>query len=106
MASVRTHSAGIALEPIEPIRFDARDLDPTANPRTDLDAFVNARWRAANPVPPDRSCWDSFAVLTERTLRIEAGIAATAATAETPGSSAERVVGDFWTSGMQEATGV
>jgi len=59
----------------EPIRFDVRDLDPTADPRNDLDAFVNARWRAAHPVPADRSCWDGFAILTERALRAQATIA-------------------------------
>ena len=51
-----SHSPKGALpEPIEPVRFDATDLDPNGDPRIDLDAFVNARWRARNPVPPDRS---------------------------------------------------
>lgn len=85
---------------IEPIRFDARDLDPSTSPRIDLDAFVNARWRAAHPVPPDRSCWDSFAVLAERALQVQADIAASAARSEAPQGSVERIVGDFWVSGM------
>jgi len=85
---------------IEPIRFDARDLDPSTSPRIDLDAFVNTRWRAAHPVPPDRSCWDSFAVLAERALQIQAELAATAARSEAPPGSAERIVGDFWAGGM------
>ena len=85
---------------LEPIRFDARDLDPSTSPRIDLDAFVNARWRAAHPVPPDRSSWDSFSVLGERALQIQAEIAATAARSEAPPGSIERIVGDFWAGGM------
>jgi len=84
---------------IEPVRFDARDLDPNADPRIDLDAFVNARWRARNPVPADRSCWDTFAVLSERTLTIQAEIAEAAASSAAAPGSAERIVGDFWSSG-------
>jgi putative endopeptidase len=89
-----------APEPIEPVRFDVRDLDPDGDPRVDLDAFVNARWRARNPVPADRSCWDTFAILTERTLAIEAAIAEAAASSSARIGTAERIVGDFWTSGM------
>ena len=91
-----THTSGHA---IEPVRFDVRDLDPNADPRADLDAFVNARWRRRNPVPADRSCWDTFAVLTERTLAIQAEIAEAAASSAAPPGSIERIVGDFWRSG-------
>jgi len=89
-----------APEPIEPVRFDVRDLDPDGDPRVDLDAFVNARWRARNPVPPDRSCWDTFTVLSERTLAIEAAIAESVAAGNTRPGTPERIVGDFWTSSM------
>ncbi len=88
----------------EPIRFDVRDLDPAADPRNDLDAFVNARWRAAHPVPADRSCWDGFAILTERALRAQAAIAAEAAQADAPLGTPERIVGDFWLSGLRVST--
>jgi len=89
-----------APEPVEPVRFDPKDLDPEGDPRIDLDAFVNARWRAENPVPADRSCWDTFAVLTERTLAIEAAIAEASASSNARPGTPERIVGDFWTSGM------
>jgi len=92
------------LPPIEPVRFDARDIDPCASPRVDLDAFVNARWRSANPIPADRTAWDCFAILAERALRIQAGIAAEAAATDRPASSAERIVGDFWATAMLEDT--
>lgn len=86
--------------PIPPVRFDLRDLDHTTTPATDLDAFVNARWRAANPVPADRSCWDCFTILTERALQTQAEVAINAARTGAPRTHTERVVGDFWCSGM------
>jgi putative endopeptidase len=92
--------------PPDPIRFDISDLDPSGDPRVDLDAYVNARWRAANPVPPDRSCWDAFAILSERTLAIEAQIATECALSDARPGSAERIVGDFWTSGHASASGI
>jgi putative endopeptidase len=92
--------------PPEPIRFDISDLDPAGDPRVDLDAYVNARWRTANPVPPDRSCWDAFAILSERTLAIEAQIAHECAASDAPPGSAERIVGDFWMSGHASGNGV
>jgi len=90
----------IDTDPIEPIRFDVRDLDASGDPRVDLDAFVNTRWRAAHPVPADRSCWDAFAILGERALRIQAEVAQAAARTDAPIGSVERIVGDFWRSGL------
>ncbi|MEP7044587.1 MAG: M13 family metallopeptidase [Dokdonella sp.] len=86
--------------PIEPVRFDASDLDPSASAAIDLDAFVNARWRAANPLPPDRSSWDCFTILHERSLQIQAGIAFDAAAGANDRSDSRRVVGDLWSSGL------
>jgi putative endopeptidase len=85
--------------PIEPVRLQVGDLDPSIDPLADLDAFVNARWRANHPLPPDRSSWDCFTVLHERSLQIQAGIAIEAAAASER-SEAARVVGDLWSSGL------
>jgi len=86
--------------PVEPVRFKAHDLDPSTNPLDDLDTFVNARWRANHPLPPDRSSWDCFTILHERSLQIQAEIAFVASAADER-SDAERVVGDLWASGMR-----
>ena len=81
-AAPSAHPSDAPGAPIEPIRFDVRDLDPDADPRIDLDAFVNARWRASHPVPADRSCWDAFTILAERSLALQAEIAAAAAASD------------------------
>ncbi len=98
-ATDMTHLRDLIGTPIEPVRFDARDLDPSIDPVADLDAFVNARWRANHPLPPDRSSWDCFTILHERSLQIQAEIALDAAAASRR-SSAERLIGDLWTSAM------
>lgn len=86
---------------VVPVRLQLDELDPAIRPTDDLDGFVNARWRAAHPVPPDRSCWDCFTVLAEHTLGTCAAIASRAAAGSVERSEAERVVGDFWHSAMQ-----
>ena len=89
--------------PTPPVRFDAAGFDHTTSPRTDLEAFVNARWRATHPVPPDRSSWDCFSILAERSLQIGAEMALDAAYCSADAGHAQRVVGDFWRSGMDAA---
>jgi putative endopeptidase len=48
--------------------FDVSQLDTTVSPCTDLSAFVNNRWVAANPIPPDRIRWGAFDELAEKSL--------------------------------------
>lgn len=90
--------------PIPLVRFDVADLDHTTTPTRDLDAFVNARWRATHPIPADRSCWDCFTILSERALQAQAEVAIEAASLMNDEATAtERIVGDFWRSGMDES---
>ena len=48
--------------------FDVSQLDTTVSQCADLSAFVNARWVAANPIPPDRTRWGAFDELSEKRL--------------------------------------
>lgn len=84
-----------------PVRWRPHELEDAIRPVDDLDGFVNTRWRAAHPIPADRSCWDCFTILAEHALDTCATIARDAATADTRSGTAERVVGDFWRSAMQ-----
>ncbi|HSM13039.1 MAG TPA: hypothetical protein VLA66_03155 [Thermoanaerobaculia bacterium] len=51
------------------MRFAADDLDPSKDPCVDFSGYVNARWLAANPIPPDRSSWGPGAMLAQRSRR-------------------------------------
>ena len=84
-------------------RFDAADLDPAASVCTDLGAYVNQRWQAANPVPADRSTWGSFEMLGERSLEAQRAIVEHSAKALPVAGSPESKIGDLWATGMDEA---
>ncbi|MGH8032773.1 MAG: hypothetical protein ACREO8_10510, partial [Luteimonas sp.] len=100
-ALVATTGADAALiaDAIGPHQADADELDYSIDPRIDLDGHVNARWRAATALPRDRSCWDTFSIVAERTLQAQAAIASEAAARANSGSPAERVLGAAWRAG-------
>ncbi|MDR3388195.1 MAG: M13 family metallopeptidase [Rudaea sp.] len=88
---------------IEPVRFDVGELNHQISPREDLDAFVNSRWRDASCIPAGYSWWDCFSVLGERSLLAQADIARGCARSGDAASVEQRIVGDFWATGMDAA---
>jgi len=83
-------------------RFSVADLDPTGNACTDLNAYANAKFLAANPVPSDRSSWGVFEMLAERSNAIQRQLVEQAA-ADSKATGVEKIVGDLWATGMDEA---
>lgn len=95
----------------EPIRFSARDLEPSIAACERFGDYVNSKWLAANPIPGDRTTWGAFPLLGERSLAIQHEIAkAAAADTQAPEGSIRRMVGDFYAAGMNtdaiEAAGI
>lgn len=86
--------------------FDVKDLDAKSAPCADLDAFVNARWVAANPIPADQTRWGMFNVLRENSLTTQHNIVEEAAKnlGKANNGSIAQQVGAFYKSGMDEAT--
>ena len=84
------------------MRFAIDDLDTTKNACEDFDGYVNAKWLAANPIPADRSSWGPFEMLAERSLAVQHQLAEQAA-ADANATGIEKIVGDFWATGMDEA---
>jgi len=84
------------------LRFSVDDLDPSKDPCVDFNGYVNAKWLAANPIPGDRSSWGPAAMLAERSLAVQHQIAEQAA-ADPAATGIEKIVGDFWATGMDEA---
>ena len=60
---------------LQPIRFSAADLDATKSACTDLAAYANDKWLAANPIPDDQVRWGAFNVLRERSLQVQKQLA-------------------------------
>ncbi len=82
--------------------FSAADLDTTKNACTDFGGYANGKWLAANEIPGDRTSWGAFSILDERSVNAQRQLAEQAA-ADSKATGVEKLVGDFWASGMDEA---
>jgi putative endopeptidase len=83
-------------------QFQASDLDPNGNACTDLNTYANAKFLAANPVPSDRTSWGAFEMLDERSNAVQHQLVEQAA-ADKDAKGVEKIVGDIWSTGMDEA---
>ena len=83
------------------IHFSPDDLDKSKDVCNDFGNYVNGKWLAANPIPADRSSWGPGAVLAERSLAIQHQLAEEAAS-DTKATGIEKIVGDFWATGMDK----
>ncbi|WP_206859690.1 M13-type metalloendopeptidase [Lysobacter changpingensis] len=83
-------------------RFTVADLDTSKNACDDFGGYVNGKWLAANAIPGDRTSWGAFEMLDERSTAIQRQLAEQAA-ADTGAKGVEKIVGDFWATGMDAA---
>ncbi|QOW20868.1 peptidase [Lysobacter ciconiae] len=83
-------------------RFSKDDIDPNVDACVAFNDHVNGTWLAANDIPGDRTSWGSFEVLTERSTEIQRQLAEQAA-AMNADNGVEKIVGDLWATGMDEA---
>ena len=82
--------------------FTAADLDASKDACTDFGGYVNDKWLAANEIPSDRTSWGAFSILDERSVAVQHQLAEQAAAMKNA-TGVEKIVGDFWASGMDEA---
>ncbi len=82
--------------------FNVADLDLSKNACTNLGDFVNSKWLAANPVPGDKTSWGSFEMLAERSVAANKALVESAM-AKPEASGMEKLVGDIYATGMDEA---
>ncbi|MCL6618813.1 MAG: peptidase [Thermomonas hydrothermalis] len=102
-ASANTATSQPATPALPPLAtFNVSDLDTTKNACADFAGYVNGKWLAANPVPADRTTWGSFEMLDERSQAASRSIAEAAA-ANANAQGVEKLVGDFFASGMDTA---
>jgi putative endopeptidase len=101
-ATPATAPAATAAELPPTAAFSVSDIDPSKNICDDLADAVNSKWLAAHPIPADRTTWGSFEMLTERSLAASKQLAEAAA-AKTDASGVEKLVGDMYATGMDEA---
>ncbi|HET6434981.1 MAG TPA: M13-type metalloendopeptidase [Xanthomonadaceae bacterium] len=83
-------------------RFQLSDLDQAKDACADFGGYVNGKWLAANDIPGDRSSWGAFDMLAERSLAVRHQLAEQAA-AHADATGIEKIVGDLYATGMDEA---
>ena len=106
LAAALSLAIGIAALPVQAAKvFDVSELDTNTSACQDLNAFVNAKWVAANPIPADRTRWGSFDALREQSLNAQHSIAEKAAANadHAKAGSIEQKIGWLYRSGMDEA---
>jgi endothelin-converting enzyme/putative endopeptidase len=100
--SAQTPSSSTGV-PREIPSFDVTAMDQSIDPCVDFYRYACGTWMKNNPVPPDKSRWGRFDELYENNLYILRDILVQT---QAPGqhSAAEKKVGDFYASCMDETT--
>ena len=101
LCSAQTPANSPAPKPLP--SFDLTAIDKTIDPCVDFYRYACGNWMKDNPVPPDKSRWGRFDGLAEQNLYVMRDILVQA---QAPGqhSPTEKMVGDFYTACMDEAT--
>ncbi len=80
---------------------DLKNFDPAVKPQDDFYQHVNGGWLKANPIPAEQTSWGAFNEIDERNkANLRKILERVAAKSTTP---VEKIVGDFYGSGMDEA---
>ena len=82
--------------------IDPKNFDLSVKPQDDFYQYANGGWLKTNPVPPAYATWGAFNEVDERNKVVLHAILERAAQATNPGFI-EKLVGDFYASGMDEA---
>jgi putative endopeptidase len=104
-AATTTEPAALKLDEskLPPVnRFLVGDLDTTKNACVDFGGYANGKWLAKNAIPGDRASWGAFEMLDERSTFAQRQLAEQAA-ADKNATGVEKIVGDLWSTGMDEA---
>lgn len=87
----------------EPNPLDPSLWDDDIAVTDDFYHHVNAKWLAANPVPPEYPMWGAYIQLDHDNKELTRRLLEEAAAAGADGDFVTRLVGDFYASGMDEA---
>jgi predicted metalloendopeptidase len=79
-------------------------MDRSVDPHEDFYHYADGTWVRENPVPDDKSSWGGFEELREWNLQKVRDILERAAEPTPSRSPEERLVGDFYASGMDTST--
>ena len=102
-AAAPAPTAAVAAKPeLGSFGFDSTGMDRTVAPGDNFFEYANGAWVRNTEIPPDRSGYSSFAVLSEKALARSRAILEEAA-ADKNATGELRKIGDFYTAFMDEA---
>src|SRR5438094_272634 len=84
--------------------FDIANMDTSVKPSDDFFMYANGGWIKRTPIPPEYSRWGSFNQLIEKNNDALHDVAEGAAKDTTATDPDAKKVGDYYASGMDEAT--
>lgn len=80
-------------------------LDTSIAPNQDFFTYANGTWQKQNPIPPEYASWGTFYILQEKNQKtIHQMLIQAANNKQAKPGSIEQKVGDFYFSGMDEAS--
>jgi predicted metalloendopeptidase len=82
---------------------DPAAMDLAVKPQDDFFQYVNGTWLRNNPIPPEYATWGTTAMLRLQNAEALHAICEAAAAAGPKGTAVQRMVGDLYASGMDEA---
>jgi predicted metalloendopeptidase len=83
--------------------IDLKNFDLTVKTEDDFYHHVNGTWLKNNPIPADRSVWASYSEIDERNQTNLRSLCERVAAKTDGATPVEKMVGDFYASGMNEA---
>lgn len=80
-------------------------INPNVSPSLDFYSYADGNWQKNNPIPSEYASWGTFNIVNERMQNLIHQMLITAANSiKTQKGSIEQKVGDFYFSGMDEAS--
>lgn len=83
--------------------FLAANIDTTVSPGEDFFQHANGAWLKRNPIPEDEAIWAMESVTDEDLMSRLRRASEAAAASNAPRGSVEKLIGDFWFTGMDSA---
>jgi len=94
----------LVLVSISQASFVPENFDTSIKPQDDFYQFANGGWMKRTTIPPEYSRWGSFDELMQRNISNLKILCERASAQDNTPSAIERMVGDFYASGMDEAS--
>ena len=83
--------------------FDTSRMDTSVDACTDFFEYANGSWLKSTQIPPTETRWGSFNILIDNNNEILKNILETAAKTKAPKGSDSQLIGDYYSSCMNEA---